>query len=222
MLIDNIFTRVHSDLVKKGKGGYASNDEFNRDFNDVQNKLLTYYVRMFEQHREVTDATVPLRKRLSIPVKNGIVELPEDYRHLISLDYRFIEQAECGDITTDTTIPCLFLPELERALTLTSATRGPSLSKKVMYHTMENGKVQIHPSVTGNVNMSYFIQAPVATRAVTVDLVNIQENYDAANTVDPVWPDQEEVNLIALMLFYKGIEIKDNDIIQWALQNRQL
>lgn len=226
MDINNIFIRVNEDIVKKGKGGYSSNDEFNRTFNDVQNKLLTYYIRMFELHHEITDATLPFRKSLVSTIRTGKVDFPTDYRHLITLLYNNVTQSkeDCSSKTlTRTSTPMPYLPIKEKAFTLSSGTRKPNLKKGVLYHDFSDNKISVYPEdLSGSVKIEYFSQVPVAIRNVEINQTEMQEDYLEAGSIHPVWPDQEEVNLISLMLLYKGIEIKDNDVVQWAMLNKQL
>ena len=215
MGMNDIKLRVE-DLVIKGQGGYISGDNFNRDFADAQNVLLSYYIRRYEQSQEVSDALLPFLSEAILTIgNNGYIDLPENYRHRVSVSKRVLSQDENKKVV-QSFIKSTYVHPLHLQDTLMSVVRKPNVLKKRYVHTFSDGRIRFFPNdMAGSVKLVYFIQAPEARWGYVTNQNTITEDYDVNTTIEHVWPEQEEINLIALMLHYKGIQIRDNEVIQW-------
>ena len=51
--------------------------------------------------------------------------------------------------------------------------------------------------------------------------VNQEEDYDPATSIDLQWGEQDQTNLVDLMLFFKGIQVREGELLQWVVQKHQ-
>lgn len=215
-----MFLRVNTDLSTKGKEGYTDNDVFNRDIRDTQNTYMNYLLSLFEEEQRISDSLNPFIAEIDLPIVaesyGSYVTLPSDYRRRIEVGY-FLQQSGASKIVA--------MDQLNGNEVLRNEDgeiRASGLSKKLFKYGFVAGKLQIKPdNLVGRVYLKYFQDFPVATRAVTDDTPNNQQNYDAGNTVDLIWDAQDEPNFIDLLLYYKGGIIKDNALMNWVTSKQQ-
>jgi hypothetical protein len=217
-----VFERVQ-DLSRKDKAGYMSSEEFNRDLGQAQNILFRYFYQQFEDRQQIVDSLNPFHKTVNLPIANGFCEFPADYRHRTEVGYLFVENPLCGlEQPTVEPIPMPYLNANEVMETLVSAIRKPSKEKKRVYHTFINNKIEVHPySLTGYIKFKYLAVPPTAIYATTLDLANDQENYDPLNSIDLIWNQQDTDNLVDLLLFFKGLEVRESALLEWVGMKKQ-
>lgn len=225
--VRDLFLRVQNDLARKDKAGYTSAEEFNRDLADAQNTLYAAYVRRFEETKQVADSLHNFMRTAILPIQYGRVPVPTDFRHSMEVNYYSVENGECGSPPIESRLPMPKLLENEVANTLINHIRKPNLAKKRVYHNYSyaNGLpvVNVWPrDLPGSVELRYFITFPEARYGFTIDVVNDNQDYDPATTINLDWQQQDFINFVDVLLLYKGIEIRDNQLLQMVGMLKQI
>lgn len=224
--IQTLFERVR-DLSRKDKAGYMSSDEFNRDLLEAQTLLMDWYYKMFEKHQKGLDSLSPFIKELLLPINNQFVTFPIDYRYKLEMGYVYsknVKNENCEVQNPELDYKNMqHLKANEVLSTTSSAIRKPKIdvstgSGKFAY-TYVNNQIKVFPKeLIGYVYLKYITDPPVATYATTVNTTTSEEDYDAINSVDLIWNEQDLPNLTNLMLLFKGIEVRETALIQWVNQ----
>lgn len=222
--VNKIYIRVNHDLTRKSKSGYTSGDEFTRDLNDVQEILFNYYQSFFQANQRVVDVLRPFIVESYLPISGGYASLPDNYRHKIEIGYALIENApDCGEKPTIDVCPMRHYKENEALQRAKNSIRKPSLEKGTMGFTYVGNDIKLHPSdLAGSVYLKYFRKPIQVNWGYTLDTVNDNEVYDPVTSVDLEWTETETANIINLMLFYRGLEIRENALIQWASSHQAM
>src|ERR1700679_971081 len=79
---------------------------FSSQYNTVTALLINKMVRSYPGEPLAIDILDPFMKFAMVPVKNGVIPLPEDYRNILGAPYIFINKGcdgECGKIPQITT-----------------------------------------------------------------------------------------------------------------------
>lgn len=218
MLINTIYQRVNRDLAKKDMAGYSDNEEFNRNFHDAQGVLVEYYWAQ-KQTDKAIDALNPFIKQVDINISSGFVVFPEDYRHTLDLGYNYIISNCEGNIVN--IIPMRFTHNEQQLIA--STIRKPNLSKgRVAYCLVDNKIKTIPKDLTGTVNLKYLSNPIEAIRVVDINTAEDTEDFNEVDSINPLWRDAEEQNLIDLMLFFKGLQIRESAIVDWLQVKQQM
>lgn len=211
---------MNEDLGKKNKSGYTSNEEFNRALNEAQLTLMSYYHHLFQATNHLADAIGPFVKTQDAVIWGQLITYPTDYRHLISV---LVENSKNipGSEPEIRQVTSTFVKSGEIDSYLSSYVLRPNLSKDIIYHSFENGRIKIWPKVN-SAKLRYLRTPAEAERVVTIDSVNDLEVYDSVNTTHLEWPAQEQPNFVDLLLLDQGLAVKESALIQWAAQRNQL
>lgn len=194
------------DLTRKDNiGGYLPNDEFNRQVNLCQNVLFDYYYDK-RNESDARGALIYFEDDVLITKVSGAYPLPADYK----------AKMEAALVVGGEYLPVHFPARDERLMSLSSAVRGPSLERKVVVGKIRSGDIQIWPDTDNQLFLQYYTTPVEASRAVTVDIDEIEEVYDAGSTVDLNWPSDLLQDFVDLMLLFKGVIIRDSSLIQWV------
>lgn len=213
--IKNLFDRVNVDLARKDRAGYTNSEEFNRSLHDAQSDLAEYYYMRFEKEQKIPDALTFLVKSTLLSIATGAVQLPADYRHRLAIYYRYLKSDNCTPEDTRYPLRHRNLDQIDEALN--SPIRKASLEKKRFYHYQSDGKIYVLPkSLTGMVELIYLTNPGQAVYAVTLNPTTEQEEFDAANSINPDFPLSEEQNLIDLLLYYKGVQIREGALLEFT------
>jgi hypothetical protein len=218
ILIETIYKRVEEDLSNKGTGGYSSSDEFNRSIADAQNILLDYYVRHYEESGVITDSVRVFIKRDNLSLTNYVAPLPGDYRRWV--DGVFIELYNDDECDEPTKKEILMYYCHGNGFNLTEANAIRKTGEKRVNYTIEGANLRAGRK-TGRVLFSYIRKPNAAVRGYTTNEETRNEDYDAATTTDLEWPDSEANMIIAIMLYFKGIEIRDLKLQQFVVGLKQ-
>lgn len=221
--IEWLYKRLE-DLSRKDKAGYMSDTEFTRDVNQASNILLEYYHLQYEKGQNTLDALQPFITEKRLPIVNGYVDFPSDYRHRLELGYIYVTNTnKCEDNPpTQDPYPMDYLNSNEEMHNERSPIRKSSIEKKRFYHLFVNNKIKVLPSsLTGFVNLKYIRRPIDALYSVKFDTINRQQNFDAATSVDLEWSEQESHNIVDLLLFFKGLEVRETALINWVMQHKQ-
>lgn len=224
--VEFIFNRVR-DLARKDKSGYMSDLEFNRNLNETQHILLDYYYERFGDGQYGQDSINPFLKELLLPITNGFVDFPDDYRHRVEVGNVHVENVYTADCKVNNPkveeYPLLYLHPDEERQTMASAIRRPSKEKKLIYHTFVNNRIKILPkTIVGNIALKYISQPPEAIYATTLNTDTDKQEYDAANSVDLIWNEQDKHNIVDIMLLFLGIQIRESALINWVMARKRI
>lgn len=217
--IENLYKRTQEDLARKGKGGYTSTDEFNRDIADAQNVLSNFYVESMDLTGRFINSLSPFIKEKVIVLTNGTGNMPTDYKKW--LDASLLPET---DGTPDLTVRqhMDFVRSGEEYLTLKSPIRKPNADKEKAIFSFVNDKIRVWGANSNRCYLKYVAQPPTSVRGYTLNVTTDREEYDPTTTVDLIWKPQDEVNLRDIILLYKGIQIRESEIIQWLQAVKQM
>jgi len=223
--VQTVFERV-KDLSRKDKAGYTSAAEFNRNLAEAQTLLMDWYYKMFEANEKTLDSLAPFIKETSLLITNQFCAFPTDYRHKLEGGYNFTYNNCDGVNPTTNTVGMQHLKTGEVMKTLSSAIRKPKIDVEKQTgkfaYTFVNNMIKVYPKeLTGSIYFKYITDPPVSLYNVTIDLVNQEEDYDPATSIDLQWGEQDQSNLVDLMLFFKGIQVREGDLLQWVVQKHQ-
>ena len=223
--VETIFLRVNNDLARKDKAGYSSDAEFNRNLEEAKSLLLAYYHNKFEEEQGTLDAAAPFIKEILIPINNQFCEFPPDYRYKLEAGYVFSTNqkdldCEVGNPDYDI-MDGNHLNANEVKKTLNSAIRNPTMDNGLFAYTFVNNKIKVFPrQLQGYISFKYLIDPPLAKYAVTINTTEDTQDFDALNSIDLIWNPQQQPDLVNLLLFFKGLEIRESLLINWVkLQN---
>lgn len=218
--INLLYQRVNVDIARLNKSGYDSNEEFNRNVNHAQIVIMNYYHRIYESEQHVSDAVVPFKKEVILTVSSGQATLPTDFRHRLSIWHDYVINGECkGEVAKSRKVPMPSLRSNQRSHMLSGGIYEPSLKRGVAYHELFDGYAKVFPASTPSISLVYLRKPEDALRATTLNEVTEQMDYDASNSVHLEWPEQELGNFVSLLMFFKGISVKETALIQFAAQS---
>ncbi len=215
--VNEVYTMINN-LARKTKGGYTSTDEFNLVSKLSEYVLYDYYLESAEVSNRISEALRPFVKEAVISQSGGLYALPSDYQQKISFEVQLIEnQPDCETPSVEW-CPGTFLDTHEDELVQKSAIRRASLDKKKFNGIfVQTDSLKVRPSsFTGRISLKYYAQPVVAFRGYTVNPVNEDEDYDPGTSTDYSWNVLEQSNIIDLLLFYKGLSIRESAIINWV------
>lgn len=230
--VETLFNRV-KDLSRKDKAGYTSSVEFNRDLAEAQSILMDYYYSMFEVNQKTLDCLSPFIKEVRLPISNQFVDFPDDYRYKLELAYAFAvntKTEDCAIIPNPeiTLFPMQHLKTGEVHRTLSSAIRRPFVDfvkgKGKFAYTYVNNKIKVFPKeIQGFVELRYITDPTEALYNTVVNTTTGEEDFVATTalanpSIDLVWNEQEQPNLVDILLFFKGIQIRESDLVSWVIQ----
>jgi hypothetical protein len=222
--VNDIYNEVRY-LIRKDKGGYITNAEFNAISRLSETMLWNFWANQFDKTNQVPTAMRPFVIDADDDLyvgDEGQVMLPDDFGRILSVRYGVVRALPSGAISIDYYVS-LPLQESEIATVQYSAVRGPSITKRRFFHYLSGDKLVTLPRQKGNVVDLRYVSIPeFAVRAVTTDSTNDQENYTSTGSTQYSWPDSERNNLIDLLLMHYGISIRDSEIGQWVITQRNL
>lgn len=200
------------DLSRKDNiGGYLGNDEFNRQVALAQTILFDYYYAR-KNETEARETLAPFQQSSLIKKASGAYALPDDYRNKLDAGLAI------GNIYK----PVHFPARDELMMSLSSPVRGPSLERNVIVGELRDTDIQVWPDTDYKLFLRYYQNPPVATRAVTVDVSEIEEVYDDGSTINLIWPAEKIQDFIDMLLLFKGLAIRDSSLIEWVQGHRMI
>lgn len=218
---NRIYIRTNEDLMLKGKGGYTTGDQFNRASRDAENYLLEFLVQKERETRRNMDALAPFVAETHQTITLGYAALPDDYVHKRDW-YLRVQDTNCvGNNLVYNNYELRELKSGEYSNLINSPIRRPTITKPRA--ELIGSSIKVYPSTTtGDIYLKY-IRTPVyAEWAYELDEENDQENYDVYNSVDYEWMESEANALIDILLFLKGVQIRDSEIVQWLAAKKQI
>lgn len=220
--VDEVFQSVRA-LIRKDKGGYITNAEFNRISVLAETMLWNFWAQQFDKTQSVPTALRPFITKPEDDLyvgDEGNVELPDNFGRLLGIQYGVVTNSAANTSVTAyyPSQPC---HESEISNLKYSAVRGPSLARKRFYHVLTGDYLTTYPAHAGNVVSIRYLAIPTfAVRGVTTDSTNDQENYSSGTSTNYMWPDSELNNLIDVILLHYGMSIRESELVSWVQTQR--
>jgi hypothetical protein len=211
--VDFIYQRV-SDLSRQNKSGQLQNDMFNRMLTSTENILFDYYQDLLEVDGSIAASLVNFIESKEVSVLNGLINLPEDYRHRISVTAN-IQKKNCAPGTIKL-VAFRYAAADEFDMIRQSPIRKGNLERGIAWHTLSSGTIEVSPKVK-KVTLRYLRVPQYAERVVEVDVNTLVETYQQDDSSQLEWPVSCQEDIIALMLMQFGITIKETALTQYAL-----
>lgn len=213
--VESLYQSIR-DLARKDKAGYMANDEFNRNLVKAQQVIYDFYFEQFEDTQDVPEELRIFLETKTISSAAGLAPLPDDFEHVIRVRIKSPVYASDG-CTIDSYSYSYALPinASEISLTQTSSIRKPSVSKSIWRYRTIGVSLQIFPEESYPVELEYLRAPVIPSRAVTIDSVNDEENYDSSSTVDLEWDASEENVFLDVMMYYYALPTRESEIIAW-------
>lgn len=214
--VNSVYLQVRA-LSRKDEAGYHSSDDFNAQQRLAQALLYDWYFARYERDQRVPDSLKPFLREVILPISSGEVSLPSDYRHRVEV------AAGYNAAGTITYYPCRHLHGNEEVGTERSYVRRPSAEKRRFYHTIKSDALKILPtSFNGVVRLKYLAVPADAVWGSIVDADNNIEDYDAGTSTDFEWEAMDETNLVDIMLYLKGIQARQSELLEWVASKNSI
>jgi hypothetical protein len=159
----------------------------------------------------------------NVPLVNGTIPYPADYCHRIELTNNFTIKIN----KVDTVLPkgIEVLTESQLSSRLGNYTKRPVSRMPIC--TFRSDAIYIWPFEVSDivpdpitqVDFAYFRWPHDPVFAYVIGDGEI--TYDAVNSVEPEWPQDEYITLTAMLLKYIGINLRAEEIVQIANQQIQ-
>lgn len=214
-------------LATKGQNGYSTTESYNLGLQSANITMFEFYFKQFQLNSRITDALHPFIKELETPLTLGLDAAegayPSDYFHSLEIWFRKVVNTSTVPKINPVTVYAL---NTNQSGTLGASVRRPSLDNNMLWHEFKNGKLFVYPKELTKVQWKY-LRKPVIPLTnglpswFVTTIVNPTGNdpvevFDAANSTDLEFPQQEEENFVDLLLFYLGIEVESSPIIEFA------
>lgn len=222
MNVDYIYKRV-LDLSAKDRSGYIDPNEFNRNLRDSENLLYDFYLMNYDKTKREQEALNPFIEKERISQVNGSYPHPNNYRRNIGAMVSVVSYEECDGEPKEKLYPADELKATEFTHTITSTIRSPSLKRKLFRLENLNGFHKVLPEeFKGDLILKY-LRYPIYGEWVgTLNEISQEFEYDATSSTQLEWNVAEESDLIDLILFHVGIQIRETELLSWAAAKKSV
>lgn len=229
--IQNMLPAVLS-VGNEEQSEFLSARVYTSQYNIVSSFLKSALVKAFPANPMVIDQLDPFIKIAILPVTDGFIELPPDYRDILGSPFMFINKesnCECGEELEPLTVenfktqtlkggckarPIQILPESEFYYRTDSTYNFPSIENPIGYFAGKK-RVKVCPYDIGKAGLMYVIE-------------DVQYNYgyimqpddtylfDPATTIESPWGSNVfEPMFKGLMALYSAYS-KDQELSNWT------
>jgi hypothetical protein len=219
--INGFYDTITKYLVLKGKGGYGTNAQFNDDVRRMQTMLQNYFINRYAESNVIEESLSPFITQQTITLTDYTAPKPTSFRHKISAKYQYSINNDDFSNSSLQEFPLIELRANEWDATHDSVIRGANKEKERGYYGIMSDTMRFSFN-KGDVIVTYIKTPPTAVRQVTLDVATDNENYNPTGTVDLIWNESDENNLIDIMLWFKGIQIRESEIMNWVISSKQL
>jgi len=158
-----------------------------------------------------TDDLKPFKaSSLARAVAVGVMAYPDDYAHRDTLSYNFTKTI--NSIATTLPRPVEILREAEYSARNGNYTKRPTISNPI--GVVRSDGIHIRPLAITAVDFFYYRWPVAPVFAYTLGDGFI--TYDAANSTEYEWPEDEHITLVRMMLQYIGVNLREGDIVQYS------
>lgn len=201
-------------LINKDQSGNTiTPTQFNLFAQRAQMELFEQLYKNFESTQEITDSMheflVP--GLLNVDQVTGRAPYPSDYIHTASIRKAYYK----NNILTER--PVKQVKNADWATTLSSNIVTPTAKRPVM--TYYSAYMQFAPKNVGGILLDYFKKPADPKWAFTMTAG--RPVYDSANSVDFQMPDNTLNEIVFMMASYMGINLRENDLIQYSELQKQ-
>lgn len=213
--IINLNKIVNEGFAKDFGSGYSNSDEFNQKVELAQSILLGYYTSLYPRTINSQKAISPLVKEVGFPnnIDEVANELPSDYTyHISAVLYRW-EKVGCETKRLRDNIIWNATPENIDAFLL-SPIRGTE-----PWYVLQSGGVVFYNTSGKEPRLKYIGKYTEAKLVTTIDNVSRQEIPDVINSVDLGWNETFLNEFVNLLLFFKGVELRDERLLTYIQTN---
>lgn len=212
--VNDIYLMVQ-DVSGKDQAGYMDNEQYNRYLRMSSELLFEYYHSWFEKNRTVHNALRPFITSKNLNVVNAQATLPDDYRNIIDI------KALINSAGVKTESVAHDLKHHEDVYINTSPIRKP---RRGLYaYRIAGDIIEWRPTdYTGKIRLEYFKKPEYGERVTEINVVTDVEEYDEANSTQSEWNETELVNIVDIILGFKGIQIRESEILTWLKDRKKL
>lgn len=207
---------------------------YQSQFNVVTSLLLSELVAAYPDNPTLIDMIDPFVKFQLLPVNNGYLQLPSDYRNILGSPYIFVntnENAECGSIPEITTpqefaaatqkgacktAPLFIVPESEFTSRTNSKYKYPTHKKPIAYYSGQK-QLKICPYDLSKVALLY------ARNEKQVNFTYILQPDDTylfeptnATLQDSEWTNSSFKPIFNAMCSLFSAYTRDNEMMEWS------
>lgn len=216
-------------VIRKEQNAFITHEEIDQILDRAQLVLLNQYhtnpkipaqqqAMLLGESQRLDDSLSPFKSKYTFTngtTASGIVTLPSDYMHLLSL-YTTTYNSQLG---RNVYSAVQILNESELIERLESQVIPVSGEDPIGIMNSQN-KIQLFPEVPCSGAVFYLKRPPAPVFAYTQNGRAV--TYDVVNSTQMSWRDFDIMNIIVIALSYIGINISSADVMQFAeLKNRQ-
>ncbi|MBK5202093.1 MAG: hypothetical protein JJE45_00025 [Prolixibacteraceae bacterium] len=152
---------------------------------------------------------------ISTPVTAGVLPFPADYAHRDTISYNYTKTI--NTVATSLPRPVEILREAEFSSRNGNYTKRPTTQNPIA--VVRSSGIHIRPISITLVDFHYyrFPVEPVFAYTLGDGFVT----YDAVNSTEVEFPVDEHLTLVAMMLKYIGINLREGELVQVANQQLQ-
>jgi hypothetical protein len=211
--INTVFVDVNILAAKDQAGGYTSGDEFNKAVELAQIQLLEFHAQSVPEQRSI-DALLPFIVSSALPITIATPShvVPSDYYRTLEVTVDYVTNAvNCGDSNVRTVKAPQFVAPSVWQYTNESPIRKPS--KRWPQYTYRDMMVEVRPGYNGTIGLRYIRYPLAAVWGYTTGPGG--QVYNPATSTNFEWPEEQITNLVDILLYLKGIQIRDSTVINW-------
>jgi hypothetical protein len=152
---------------------------------------------------------------INTPAVDGLLPYPEDYAHRDQIIYN--QTVFTGVAPEIIPRQVEILPETQAAARRSNYTKAPTATYPI--GVMRSAGIQIYPITIDVVDFFYwrFPVEPVFSYNQYAGYIT----YNAAASVEFEWPPDEHISLVAMMLGYLGINMREADVVNYSEMKKQ-
>lgn len=199
-------------------------------YNATTSFLISALVKQYPSNPVVIDMLRPFVKVDMIPISNGFLTLPDDYRDILgtpNISAKIDGSGECGEpITTDAGMqaaankskclqrPVIILPQSEFAYRTTSSYKFPTYNDPIGYMS-GNNKIKLCPYDLTKVELMYVIQEP---KAIFGYIAQPDDSYvfNPLTSTEVNWSSAAFNPMYSMLSYLLAAYTRDRDLADWA------
>jgi hypothetical protein len=206
---------------------------YSAQYNAVSSLLKSALVKSYPANPMVLDQLDPFIKIAILPVVDGYVELPADYRDILGSPFIFVNKdatCECGEDIEPLTVenfkiqtlkggckarPIQILPESEFYYRTDSTYNFPSIENPIGYFAGKK-RIKICPYDVGKVGIMYVIEDK---QYVYGYIMQPDDTYlfDPATTIESEWQSNVYEPFFNALCSLYSVYAKDQEMTNWSV-----
>lgn len=203
---------------------------YSSQYNTVTSLLLSKLVSLYPSNPMVLDILAPFVERKVIKVKNGMVDLPENYRNILGSPMISATDdgcKECEDGNTDIQqfnqlilksgckkVALVIVPQSEFADRTKSSYDAPTFDKPIGYMAGKN-QIKVCPYNINAVEVIYTIKEKLYIYGYDVQPDDTY-TFNASKSVESDWGSNAFDYIFPAMISLYGAYSRDNQVIDWT------